>query len=138
QAMNELSNGQTVRRGYPIGLERASPSASVRAPQPEYSRGPIRWAATGLAFASSTIPLHRRSPLLDASESTLLPSASSAIAKYPRSGSQKSRLKRRLGGTQSPRLDRGLRARPPPRSRSASAGSFQTTRASRAPRSLAS
>ena len=55
-----------------------SPSASVRTPQPEKSRGPSRWRATAFAFDFSTMPLQSRWPLFDVSESTWLPSVSSA------------------------------------------------------------
>ena len=64
--------------------------------------------------------------MFDASASTWLPSASRASAKYSRSGIQKSRLKRRL------------RSAAWASSWSAYSGSFQTSRASRAPRIFAS
>ena len=59
------------------------------------------------------MPLHSRWPLFEVSESTWLPSASSASAKYSPSSTQKSRLKRRL---------RSAACRS---SSSANAGSFQ-------------
>ena len=56
----------------------------------------MRCRTTALAFDLSTIPLHSRCPLFDASASTWLPSGSIASAKYSPSSTQKSRLKRRL------------------------------------------
>ena len=49
-----------------------------------------------LALDFSTMPLHSRWPMFDVRESTCRPSVSRAMAKYPRSLTQKSRLKRRL------------------------------------------
>ena len=71
--MNELSNGHTVPTWYPIGLYRASPSASVRTPQPEKRRGPRRCRTTAFAFDLSTMPLQSRWPMFEVSESTFLP-----------------------------------------------------------------
>ena len=81
---------------------------------------------TAFAFDLSTMPLHSRCPLFDASASTCRPSASSASAKYSSSAIQKSRLKRRFSAAASRS------------SASAKSGSFQTLRARRAPRILAS
>ena len=64
--------------------------------------------------------------MFDVRESTCLPSVSRAMAKYPRSLTQKSRLKRRLGSAAS------FSSWP------ANSGSRQKRRASRAPRTLAS
>ena len=66
------------------------------------------------------MPLQSRCPLFDVSASTWRPSTSSAIAKYPSSSTQKSRLKRRFRSAASFS------------SRSANSGSFQTRRARRA------
>ena len=79
-----------------MGLNRPSPSARVRTPQPENSRLPMRCAATALALDLSTIPLHRRWPLFEVSVSTCRPSSSRATAKYWPSSTQKSRLNRRF------------------------------------------
>ena len=99
------------------------PSASVRTPQPEKSLSD-EVPATLFALDLSTMPLHSRWPLFEARASICLPSLSRPSAKYSPSSTQKSRLKRRL---------RSAACRS---SSSANAGSFQTSRARRAPRIL--
>ena len=68
----------------------------AHAPAREQPRPHRDGRATAFAFDLSTMPLHSRWPLFDASASTWLPSASSASAKYSPSSTQKSRLKRRF------------------------------------------
>ena len=86
----------------------------------------MRWRTTALAFDLSTIPLHSRCPLFDASASTWLPSGSIASAKYSPSSTQKSRLNRRFSVAACFSNS------------SAYAASCQISRARRAPRILAS
>jgi hypothetical protein len=64
----------------------------VRTPQPLNMSGESRWAATDGALSSSTMPVQRQWPMLDASASIGALSPSRPMANHPCSGSQKSRL----------------------------------------------
>ena len=78
--MRELSCGQTVPLWYESGLKPTSPEDIVRTPHPDQSSSPISWSTIASARSAGTMPLQRRWPMFDVSESTRRFSPSSASA----------------------------------------------------------
>jgi hypothetical protein len=80
---------------------------SVRTPQPLNIASDSSRRATGSAFSSSTIPVHRQWPMFEPTPSIRRLSRSSPSAKYPPPGAstQKSWLKRRFSASARLRSD---------------------------------